>query len=871
MDVVEVQRPEGRGLTRSQFGWTEVAVLLVALGVGDAAYGFASGTAGAVAPLVGDIVLSLLLGASVFALGLSRARSRPLIDPEPTDHRGDTPEFEAMRDPLTGLPNRALIMDRIEQLLARNRRNGSVGAALYLDLDDFATINDLLGRASGDQLLAAVAARLTSTIREADTIGRIGDDAFVVLIDGSGPLVAPELVAERVLEVMKRPFMLERSDGTTGAARWWQVGLSIGIAVGERNSAEALLGDAEVALRQAKEGGKGRSVFFHPEMQTESGGRTRLEFDLRSALAGDQFRLVYLPIHDLGDLSVVGAEALLRWQHPADGLLAPEVFLPILEESGLIHEVGVWVLNEACRQMAAWHTRGDGIQLSVNLSGRQLEDDRIVEHIRHALHSSGLDPAALRVEVTESDLMMDVTAAATDTDITRRLSAIADLGVGVSVDDFGTGYCSLEYLEHLPVDCIKIDRSVITSMATSPEARVLVRDLVAMGREAGLQTLAEGVETADELHLLRIGRVDQAQGFHLTRPLEVDGFERELFHPNGFNGGDGPPAGKPSGTGGSPYRTASKPAQPARPVQPAHSAQSDVSAHPTTPTVGQNLLEPPGPDATVEVSVAMEVCEPHEAALWSAAFGACSELPDDPLGARVQTVGDVAAAASRSLDFPSLNRVLGFATPEALTADRIDEILDFYATNGVTNYRFEIPEPLLDEDVIALLKSRGLAQGHESIAKIYRTQDVPDLVHRVAVRKLGPDDRSAYAQVNRRAWGLPRAFASWYLGSFDVPDLHHFGVEADGELVAVGSLYVTGELGWLGYDAVAPGAQGNGYQSAVGSERMRYARELGCRALHGETRSEVNDAANYSLRAAPSRGFAYAYNRFYYEPVAAGS
>jgi hypothetical protein len=285
--------------------------------------------------------------------------------------------------------------------------------------------------------------------------------------------------------------------------------------------------------------------------------------------------------------------------------------------------------------------------------------------------------------------------------------------------------------------------------------------------------------------------------------------------------------------------------------------------------VSQNLLEPPGPDATVEAAVAMEVCEPHEASLWAAAFRACSELPDDPLGARVETVGDVAAAASLSLDFSSLNRVLGFATPEALDADRIDEILAFYAANGVSNFRFEIPEPLLGDHVKALFDSRGLAKGHESIAKIYRTQDVPDLVHAVAVRMLGADDRAAFVRVNRRAWGLPRAFGSWYLGSFDVPDLHHFGVEVEGELVAVGSLYITGTLGWLGYDAVLPGAQGNGYQSAIGTERMRYARELGCLAIHGETRSEVNNRANYPLRAAPSRGFTYPYNRIYYEPVEA--
>jgi diguanylate cyclase (GGDEF)-like protein len=535
MQAAEVYDQEMRQPTKFRFGWVEVAILLVALGVGDAAYGFAVGSAGAVAPLVSDIVLSLLLGASVFALGLSRARSGSGLG-----HRGGGTEYEAMRDPLTGLPGRALIMDRTDQMLARNRRNGTVGAVLYLDVDDFAIVNDSLGRQAGDQLLVAMAERMVGTLREADTIGRLGGDEFVVLIDGSGPMVTPELVVERLLDVVQLPFMLEPASGVGGQPEAWHIGLSIGIAVGDRSNGDELLRDADVALYEAKQGGKGRHVFFHPEMHAEIGRRVRLEADLRTALVADQFRLAYQPIYDLGGLSVIGVEALLRWQHPADGLLDPDEFLPILEDTGLIHEVGVWVLHQACQQMAAWHSHGHALVLSVNLSGRQLEDDRIVEHVGHALDSSGLDPSALRVEVSESALMRDITAAVTDTPLTRRLAAISALGVGVAVDDFGTGYCALSYLEHFPIDCIKVDRSVVASMIGSPESLALVRALVQLGRDVGLTTLAEGVETPAELALLRADQVDQAQGFLFARPLDPESFELQLLAPHRLGDHDGP-------------------------------------------------------------------------------------------------------------------------------------------------------------------------------------------------------------------------------------------------------------------------------------------------------------------------------------------
>jgi diguanylate cyclase (GGDEF)-like protein len=521
-ELQDPQEPQSEATTsagwrwrwRSQLFWIGCAALPALLGVGSAAYGFAAGTENEVPLLVVSLVLSLLVGSLVYLLGSSRARWRVLIE-----KRNDELHFQALHDSLTGLPNRALIVDRIDQLLARNRRNGTVGAALYIDIDDFKNVNDSLGHETGDRLLVAVATRLSSTLRGADTIGRMGGDEFVVLIDGSDPMVAPELVAERLLEVMQEPFELD------GAATSLHANTSIGIAVGDRASGGELLRDADIALYKAKGEGKNRYEFFHPKMQSEVGRRLRLEFDLRSALTTDQFRLVYLPIYNLDDLSVVGVEALLRWVHPAEGMLGPDEFIPILEQTGQIREIGVWVLKEACKQMAVWHSRGDALNLSVNISARQLEDNRIVEHIRQALHSSGLHPSALIIEVAEGTLMRDTGTAV------ARIQAIKDLGVSVAVDDFGTGYASLAYLQQFPIDCIKIDKSFTSAIAASPQSLALVRTLVQLGKDLGLKTLAEGVQTVGEMDALRADQVDEAQGFLFARPLNADDLESQLLAP----------------------------------------------------------------------------------------------------------------------------------------------------------------------------------------------------------------------------------------------------------------------------------------------------------------------------------------------------
>jgi diguanylate cyclase (GGDEF)-like protein len=465
--------------------------------------------------LCAGVVLSLLLGLLVLVLGTGRARALRMV----AERTGEL-RHQALHDALTGLPNRALITDRIEQLLFRDRRHGTLGSTLYVDLDEFKNVNDTLGHEVGDRLLVAVAARMKNALRDADTIGRMGGDEFIVLIDGASMADAPEIVARRLLHVMRQPFKLD------GVAVPLIVTASIGIATGDRTNAGDLLRDADVALYQAKAAGKNRYEFFHPEMQSQVSHRIELEFDLRSALDGDQFRLVYQPIYKLADLSLIGVEALLRWDHPTRGLVQPDDFIPILEQTGQIREVGCWVLRQACQQMAQWHARGDALTVSVNVSGRQLDDDAIVEHIREALELSGLDATSLVVEVTESALMRNADTTA------LRLKAIKALGVRVAVDDFGTGYSSLAYLQKFAVDCLKIDRTFVNGISASRESRALLSTLVRLGKDLGLKTLAEGVETTEQLDHLRGQGVDEVQGFLLSRPLDPQTLETQLLSPS---------------------------------------------------------------------------------------------------------------------------------------------------------------------------------------------------------------------------------------------------------------------------------------------------------------------------------------------------
>ena len=502
--------PEGATSTSTDLGngWV-VDTFAVAGSTGIAA------DRGALIVLMTGIAASLILAALVLVLGTGRAAALRLVGERTGELR-----HQALHDALTGLPNRTLIMDRIEQLLTRNRRHNTSGAALFIDLDDFKNVNDTLGHEAGDHLLMAVSARLMGTLRDVDTIGRMGGDEFVVLIDGAPLTAAPELVAERLLDVMRQPFDLDDSSLPL------TINTSIGIAIGDRETGGDLLRDADVALYRAKAAGKNRYEVFHPEMHTEISRRVELETDLRSAIERDQFVLAYQPIYNLEDLTLIGVEALLRWNHPELGVVEPDEFIPILEQTGQIQEVGRWVLREACAQMAGWHEKGYTLDVSVNVSGRQLDYDNLIEHIREALDSSGLAAEFVIIEVTETALMRD----AADTAV--RLKAIKELGVRIAIDDFGTGYSSLAYLQQFPVDCLKIDRAFTHAITTSPESKALIRTLVQLGRDLGLKTLAEGVETTGEMDHLRDERVDEAQGFLLSRPLDPLTLEAQILIPS---------------------------------------------------------------------------------------------------------------------------------------------------------------------------------------------------------------------------------------------------------------------------------------------------------------------------------------------------
>jgi diguanylate cyclase (GGDEF)-like protein len=393
-------------------------------------------------------------------------------------------------------------------MLSRARRQRTSVAALFLDLDNFKDINDSFGHAAGDQLLVAIANRLSGALRASDTIGRLGGDEFVILAEGSSLDGGPTLIAQRLLDVMREPFTL---DGDT--TRQHTVTASIGMAVGDRPDTEDLLRDADLALYKAKAAGRDSYQLFASGMYTAVHDRYLLEVDLRSALERGQFFLDYQPIFDLTDSAIVGVEALLRWRHPTRGVVAPLEFIGQLEETGLILPVGRWILTEACRQCAEWHDAGMSLSMSVNVSARQLETDTFIAEVAQVLTASDLPPGALILELTESILMRDA-----DT-TTKRLHALKATGVRIAIDDFGTGYSSLAYLRQFPVDILKIDRSFVTAMTQSREGEALLRNLVRLGKELELHTIAEGIETADQLQRLQLHNCDAGQGFLIAKPV----------------------------------------------------------------------------------------------------------------------------------------------------------------------------------------------------------------------------------------------------------------------------------------------------------------------------------------------------------------
>jgi diguanylate cyclase (GGDEF)-like protein/PAS domain S-box-containing protein len=419
----------------------------------------------------------------------------------------------AFHDALTGLPNRALFEDRVRQAVARARRSETLVAVLFVDLDDFKTVNDSLGHAAGDDLLRLTAARLDESLRAEDTAARLGGDEFAVLVEGLDDADGVARVAERIHEALDRPFRVGDEELFVRA--------SIGIAIREGDQLDKdLLRNADTAMYAAKGAGKGRHELFHPVMHDTARRRLQLTGDLRRAVSKGEFTVDYQPLVDLADGTILGAEALVRWDHPQFGRIAPADFIPLAEETGLIVPIGDFVLREACRQARAWRDMDPGgaaKYVSVNLSSRQFRPPgRIVEQVLAVTSEFGLEPSSLLLEITESLLVHDREHAAED------LQALRDVGVRVAIDDFGTGYSSLSYLRDFPIDIVKMDRSFVQDLGRGAADDALVRSVLELGEALDMQIVAEGIEELSQLDSLRDLRCGIGQGYLFSQPVSGD-------------------------------------------------------------------------------------------------------------------------------------------------------------------------------------------------------------------------------------------------------------------------------------------------------------------------------------------------------------
>ncbi len=449
--------------------------------------------------------------------------------------------FLATHDPLTGLPNRALVLDRAEQLLARAARQpGILAGALFIDVDDLKHVNDNIGHAAGDQLLRTMAERLQGAVRAQDTVGRLSGDEFVVLGEMTADELTLDVLADRLTKVLREPVELDHGRKTIS------VTASIGVAVGQYASSDALLRDADLALYAAKSAGKDRHVLFEPSMGVDVAGRSELEADLSAALGEGQFFLLYQPIFDLPSRALVGVEVLIRWRHPQRGFMRPDHFIPLAEESGLIVPIGRWVLDEACRQAAAWAREGVRIGVSVNVSAHQLARRDFVDDVRGALQGSAIEPSLLTLEITETAAMRNVPVAC------EHLGAIRALGVRVAIDDFGTGYASLSHLQRLPVDILKIDMSFVQALKKYGgwdrellHASELLHAILGVGQALSLSVIAEGIEEQSQMDALEAMGCELGQGFLLGKPSPAEVI-RGLQSPPGAHRAPTRRASKPS-------------------------------------------------------------------------------------------------------------------------------------------------------------------------------------------------------------------------------------------------------------------------------------------------------------------------------------
>jgi diguanylate cyclase (GGDEF)-like protein/PAS domain S-box-containing protein len=418
--------------------------------------------------------------------------------------------YQAFHDALTDLPNRTLFVDRVERALARAGRSGVGAAVMFLDLDNFKVINDSLGHAVGDQLLVTLTERIKSCLRHEDTLARLSGDEFAVLIEDVRDPEDVRRLADRVQEQLQAPFILDRREVFAT--------VSIGIAVSgpAHGAPDDLLRDADLAMYRAKANGKARCELFDSTMNEQATERLALETAMRRAIERDELRVFYQPIVRLDDASVVGFEALVRWEHPELGLISPAEFIPLAEETGMIVPIGAWVLEEACRQVKQWQDErcsDRALLLSVNVSARQFQSPELVEAVATVLRRTGFDPTHLKLELTESMMMQDVERTI------QRLHELKSLAIQLVIDDFGTGYSSLAYLRRFPISVLKVDKSFIHRLGMDPQDDAIARSIVTLASDLGMQVVAEGIETAEQLQILRRLACDFGQGYHFSRPL----------------------------------------------------------------------------------------------------------------------------------------------------------------------------------------------------------------------------------------------------------------------------------------------------------------------------------------------------------------